>query len=69
VQRREDLGALAGVQSRIRQAEAALEGAGRILVRFSGTEPLVRVMVEGPDEGVTRQWALEIAAAVRESLG
>ena len=69
VQRREDLGALAGVQSRIRQAEAALEGAGRILVRFSGTEPLVRVMVEGPDDGVIRQWALEIAAAVRESLG
>jgi phosphoglucosamine mutase len=69
VQRREDLGALAGVQSRIRQAEGALEGTGRVLVRFSGTEPLVRVMVEGPDESVIRQWALEIAAAVRESLG
>jgi len=38
-------------------------------VRFSGTEPLVRVMVEGPEESVIRQWAMEIAAAVRGSLG
>jgi len=69
VERREDLATLDEVQSRIRQAEAALEGAGRVLVRFSGTEPLVRVMIEGPDETMIRQWAVEIAAAVRESLG
>jgi phosphoglucosamine mutase len=69
VERREDLATLEGVQSRIRQAEAALEGAGRVLVRFSGTEPLVRVMIEGPDESTIRHWAVEIAAAVRESLG
>jgi phosphoglucosamine mutase len=69
VERREDLATLEGVQSRIRQAEAALEGAGRVLVRFSGTEPLVRVMIEGPDEAMIRQWAVEIAAAVRECLG
>ena len=69
VERREDLANLEGVQSRIQQAEAALEGAGRVLVRFSGTEPLVRVMIEGPDEATIHHWALEIAAAVRESLG
>jgi len=69
VERREDLATLDEVQSRIRQAEAALEGAGRVLVRFSGTEPLVRVMIEGPDETMIRQWAVEIAAAVRKSLG
>ena len=69
VERREDLATLEGVQSRIRLAEAALEGAGRVLVRFSGTEPLVRVMIEGPDESTIRHWAVEIAAAVRESLG
>ncbi len=69
VERREDLATLEGVQSRIRQAEAALEGAGRVLVRFSGTEPLVRVMIEGPDESTIRHWAVEIASAVRESLG
>jgi phosphoglucosamine mutase len=69
VERREDLASLAGVQSCIRRAEAALEGTGRVLVRFSGTEPLVRVMIEGPDESAIRRWAGEIAAAVHDSLG
>jgi phosphoglucosamine mutase len=69
VLRREDLRTLPRVQERIREAEAALVGAGRVLVRFSGTEPLVRVMVEGPDEAAIRRLAGEIAAAVREALG
>ncbi len=40
----------AAIQAAIRQAEQELEGAGRLLVRASGTEPLIRVMVEGKDE-------------------
>jgi phosphoglucosamine mutase len=40
-----------------------------VLVRFSGTEPLVRVMVEGPDEGKLRTLAESIVGAVEAALG
>lgn len=66
---KENLESLPKVQAQIRGAEAALAGMGRILVRYSGTEPLARVMVEGPDEAAIRRWAGEIAAAIREALG
>ena len=69
VRRREDLATLAKVQAQIRAAEGALAGGGRVLVRYSGTEPLARVMVEGPDEVTIRHWAGEIAAAIQEALG
>lgn len=69
VRRKVDLGALPRVQAQIREAEAALAGSGRVLVRYSGTEPLARVMVEGPDETTIRRWAGEIVRAIRDSLG
>jgi phosphoglucosamine mutase len=69
VQRKDDLRTLPSVQAQIREAEGALAGAGRVLVRYSGTEPLARVMVEGPDEATIRHWAGAIAAAIREALG
>jgi phosphoglucosamine mutase len=40
-----------------------------VLVRFSGTEPLARVMVEGRDEAAIRRLAAGICAAIREALG
>jgi phosphoglucosamine mutase len=43
----------------------ALGGEGRILVRWSGTEPKLRIMIEGPDEDQIRGWAREIAAGAR----
>ena len=48
---------------------AALEGRGRVLVRPSGTEPLVRVMVEAPDEEECRTVAERLAELVRQELG
>ena len=42
---------------------------GRVLVRYSGTQALCRVMVEGPDESLTRTLTETVAVAVRESLG
>jgi phosphoglucosamine mutase len=48
--------------------EERLEGHGRLLVRYSGTEPLLRIMLEGRDAGEIREWADEIAAAVRTHL-
>jgi len=47
--------AAASVQSAIKEAEAQLTGKGRLLIRKSGTEPLVRVMAECEDEGLLRQ--------------
>ncbi|TGD86681.1 phosphoglucosamine mutase [Mycolicibacterium sp. CH28] len=53
-----------GVQSAVREAEAELGDTGRILLRPSGTEQLVRVMVEAADEDTARQLALRIAESV-----
>jgi phosphoglucosamine mutase len=53
----------------IRTAEAEFGDAGRILVRFSGTEPLARVMVEGPELSRVEHFAHSIAAAIQAELG
>jgi phosphoglucosamine mutase len=52
----------------IRSAEARLGGHGRVLVRPSGTEPALRVMVEGPDAGLVAELADEIATLAGERL-
>lgn len=49
--------------------EGRLAGSGRLLVRYSGTEPLLRIMLEGKDQGEIQRWAEEIATAVRSHLG
>ena len=54
---------------RVRVAEATLGEDGRVLLRASGTEQLVRVMVEAADEEVARRTASELASAVETSLG
>ena len=50
-------------------AEKALSGRGRVLLRPSGTEPLLRVMVEGEDGDEVKRWAETIAEAVRGAVG
>jgi phosphoglucosamine mutase len=56
------------VTRRIAECEAAFQGSGRVLVRFSGTEPLARVMVEGPDMGRVEYYTHRIAEAIRAEL-
>lgn len=56
------------VAEAIRQVEAAVDGQGRVLVRYSGTEPLLRIMIEGPTQAAVDGWAEQIAASVREHL-
>lgn len=60
---------LPGVQNEIRAAEQSFGDRGRVLVRFSGTEPLARVMVEGPEITSVETWADRIAGAIRSELG
>lgn len=56
------------VADTIKAVESQLGSQGRVLVRYSGTQPLLRVMVEGPEEDLTRQCCEQICQAVRKSL-
>jgi len=57
----------AAVKSRIAAAEAELEGRGRLLIRKSGTEPLIRVMAEGDDAALVEKLVDDICAAVQSA--
>ena len=61
----ESVPAVADAMARVR---VALGDKGRLLVRYSGTEPLLRIMIEGQDQATVQAWAEEIADAVRKSL-
>jgi phosphoglucosamine mutase len=56
------------LQQVVAEAEAELAGTGRVLLRASGTEPLVRVMVEAADAGTAKSWAERIARVVEKQL-
>jgi phosphoglucosamine mutase len=56
------------IQEAVRAAESQLGDHGRVLLRPSGTEPVVRVMVEGADAGAVERHARELAAVVRDTL-
>ena len=53
----------------VEKVENALNDRGRVLIRYSGTEPLARVMVEGDDEKQIREYAHDLAEALRRALG
>jgi phosphoglucosamine mutase len=53
----------------IKNIESKLNQDGRILIRYSGTEPLLRVMIEGQDKYQITSWAKEIADSVEKTIG
>ena len=63
-----DLGSLPDLQRALLEGETLLNGTGRVLVRYSGTEPLLRIMVEGEQDAVIRLVAERLAGAVRGCL-
>jgi len=60
---------LPAVKSEIEALEKELEGRGRLLVRYSGTENLARVMIEGPDHSKITEQATRIADALKDEIG
>jgi phosphoglucosamine mutase len=60
---------VSGIQDVIGQVETQLGDEGRVLVRYSGTQPLCRVMVEGPSKKQTRAFAEQISEKVRAAIG
>ena len=69
VREKKGLTELPAVAREIQLVEDAFAGAGRVLVRFSGTEPLARVMVEGPDMEQVATLSGNIANAIRHAMG
>jgi phosphoglucosamine mutase len=65
VREKRPLDALPRAREAVREAEAALAAGGRVLVRYSGTEPKVRLMAEGPDEALLRRLLDGVAEAFR----
>lgn len=69
VRERRDWKAVPAIADVVAGVETKLGGRGRLLIRYSGTEPLLRIMIEGEHDGEINAWAREIAEAVTRELG
>jgi phosphoglucosamine mutase len=69
VAEKRDIGTIPEVSSLVRDIEAKMQDEGRILIRYSGTEPLLRIMIEGQDKYRIAGWAKEIADLVEKKSG
>jgi phosphoglucosamine mutase len=69
VQRKPPMSELPEIQKLVTNAEQALAGSGRVLLRYSGTEPKVRLLIEGRDSDQINTFADEIAAALKTAIG
>jgi phosphoglucosamine mutase len=69
VREKKDLATVPAVAEAIARVESRVRGEGRVLVRYSGTEPLLRVMLEGRNQAQIDAWAQEIVDVVKEELG
>ncbi len=69
VREKPPLGSIPGLDARIKEIEARLDGRGRVLVRYSGTEPLARVMLEGEDCEEIEAMAKTLAAIIQRATG
>jgi len=69
VQRKPDIATVPAIVDAIQQVEAELKDQGRVLIRYSGTQNMCRIMVEGPTHAVTEKYCTELAAVVKKALG
>jgi phosphoglucosamine mutase len=68
VKQRSDYMRVEPIAAAVRKVESSLDGQGRLLIRYSGTEPLLRIMIEGKRDDEIKAWAEEIAMAIRTHL-
>ena len=64
-----DISNNSAINSAVSDAEKKLAGRGRVLLRPSGTEPLIRVMAEGDDQALVEQQVQDIAKVVEQQVG
>jgi phosphoglucosamine mutase len=69
VDEKKPIESLPAVAKAVEKVEAELDGRGRVLIRYSGTEPKARIMVEGDDEDRVDSYANDLAAELRRALG
>ncbi len=69
VESKPDIESLPEIVEAIKQVESELGEEGRVLVRYSGTQDMCRVMVEGPTEEITERYALQLAGLVKATIG
>lgn len=69
VRQKKDLRSVPAIAAAMDHVEQQLAGHGRLLVRYSGTEPLLRVMLEGKDLQEIQHWATSLATTVKDHLG
>ena len=69
VREKPDLHAHDRIGPAVRELESALAGTGRVVLRYSGTEPVARVMLEGRDEEAVRRRAQQLASVIRQEIG
>lgn len=69
IKKKIDLSSVDGIRRKVEEIEKRLGESGRILIRYSGTEPLVRIMVEGACEDEIQVMGEEVASAIRASIG
>jgi phosphoglucosamine mutase len=64
-----DISSNSAINAAVAEAEQKLAGRGRVLLRPSGTEPLIRVMAEGDDQALVEQQVKAIAKIVEQQVG
>lgn len=69
VRERRDLATIPGYTKRLSEIEKRLKDCGRVLIRYSGTERTVRIMIEGEDEQEIARMAQELAEPIRKTIG
>lgn len=69
VQRKPEISSVPELVQAIKQADSELGDTGRVLIRYSGTQNMCRVMVEGPSDEVTRNYCSQLADIVKRALG
>lgn len=69
VREKRELSEFPEIKKRTKEIETALDDSGRILIRYSGTEPLLRIMIEGEDEEKLHRFAQDLVELVKKHIG